>query len=291
MSIANDNFFSRLGTKLKERFLGESLTEEEQQELKDKKYNIDSWSKGLRSKLWKNNVMVPLPDLLNPVGIAKGKAFTSAVEGLENLAKGKFKFWGNWAGPSYSAGRYFDKDEIITKEDIVNAPPVDDLDNLTLKHDLRYQRGATKNTPQERKEALRYADKQFIEEAQKLLNSKDLDTKQRLATQGAILAFKAKLASDIGYNVDKLDNPNASKVVDDYLNEVQNPTFNGRSYSAPKGLQQNIEDEFNIAIPRQVNNIERKLNLKPKPQNKNNNIEAIKAIQQLLFSLEDDDEE
>lgn len=154
---------------------------------------------------------------LNPKNIAISKGLETA----ENLVKGRFQYHGNWAGPNYSAGRYFEKGEIITKDDILSSPPVDKLDALTLLHDLRYQLAATKPSQSQRKEALRYADKQFIEEAEKLLDSQDIPTEERVKTNAAVVAFKAKLTSDIGYNIDRLQNwEEAKNVVLDYFNQV-----------------------------------------------------------------------
>lgn len=178
---------------------------------------LKKWGKGLLT------LLAP-PTTAQAVGssIVKSKALDTVEDVL--MGRGlKFKYYGNWAGPNYSAGRFYDKNEIITKEDIQKAPPIDDLDALTLKHDLRYQFAATRNTQEERKKALRQADEQFIREANQLLNSKDLGLKQRAATIAAVKAFQAKLAFDVGYNIDRLPEDKieeAKKVSLGYFNQV-----------------------------------------------------------------------
>ena len=179
---------------------------------------LKKWGKGLLT-------LLSPPTTAQAVGesIIKSKALDTVEDIL--MGRGlKFKYYGNWAGPNYSAGRFFDKDQIITKEDIKKAPPIDDLDKLTLKHDLRYQLGATRETQEQRKKALRQADEEFIREANELLNSKDLGLKQRAATLAAVKAFQAKLTFDVGYNIDRLPQAKieeAKNVVLDHFNQVE----------------------------------------------------------------------
>lgn len=178
---------------------------------------------------------------LNPVSHIKGKA----LETVEDLAKGRFKYHGNWAGPSYSAGRFFDKNEIITAEDIIKHPPTDALDALTLKHDLRYQLAATRDARDSRKKGLRLADEDFIREAEQLLKSQDLPMTLRAKTQAAILAFKAKLGSDVGYDIDQLPRATEAKqVVMDYFNQVDPAelSYADRIAQAPESFLTQQED-------------------------------------------------
>lgn len=181
----------------------------------------------------------------NPKSIAKGQT----LEAIERLAKGQFKYHGNWAGPSYSAGRFFDKDEIITTDDIIRNPPTDSLDALTLKHDLRYQLAATRDTLEERRKGLRLADEDFIREAEEMLNSQSMSTGLRAKTLAAVVAFKGKLKSDLGYKIDKLPNADEAKaVVMDYFNQVDPSELNFDSkrdiLSQEQVLKQFGTDEF-----------------------------------------------
>jgi hypothetical protein len=181
----------------------------------------------------------------NPKSIAKGQT----LEAIERLAKGQFKYHGNWAGPSYSAGRFFDKDEIITTDDIIRNPPTDPLDALTLKHDLRYQLAATRDTLEARRKGLRLADEDFIREAEELLNSQSMSAGLRAKTLAAVVAFKGKLKSDLGYKIDKLPNADEAKsVVMDYFNQVDPSELNFDSkrdiQSQEQVLKQFGTDEF-----------------------------------------------
>jgi hypothetical protein len=209
----------KAGNFLYKRFISD-LTDEERKEI-DEEIRT---GKPLSKKTFMRNLK-GAPLILSPFKsieeTIKGKIKSGTIETIENLAKGRFKYYGKWAGPSYSAGRFYDKDEIITKEDIDKNQPDDELDALTLKHDLRYQLGATKQTQEQRAKALRDADELFINEAENLLNTKQLDIKQKIATKAAILAFKAKLATNLGYNIDKLPDDKikeAEEVVNNYFN-------------------------------------------------------------------------
>jgi len=178
----------------------------------------------------------------NPKSLVQGKV----LETVENLAKGRFKFSGNWGGPSYSAGRFFDKDEYITMDDIIKNPPTDALDELTLKHDLRYTLAATRDARDARKKGLRLADEDFIREAEQLLKSQDLPFTLRAKTQAAILAFKGKLASDLGYNIDQLPNSTQAKqVVMDYFNQVDPAelSYQDRIPQAPESFLTSQDDD------------------------------------------------
>ncbi|MBK9285064.1 MAG: hypothetical protein IPM51_12225 [Sphingobacteriaceae bacterium] len=190
------------------------------------------------------------------------KAEGELYDTVERLAlDGSFKFYGNWGGPLYSAGKYYKRDEAITKDDIMKNPPQDKLDELFMKHDLRYQRGATNQSPEDRKQALKRADELFIKEVNELLKSGQASIKEQIAGRSAELAFKAKLASDIGYNIDYLDNPEARKTVNEYFNEVDNDApIKNDVFVYPSQLFQNeIEKEYNIPVLNKFDNINDKL--------------------------------
>jgi hypothetical protein len=209
----------KAGNFLYKRFISD-LTDEERKEIDEEIRTGKPLSKKTMMRITKGAPLILSP-FTSIEETLKGKIQSGTIETIENLAKGRFKYYGKWAGPSYSAGRFYAKDEIITKEDIDKNPPDDDLDALTLKHDLRYQLGATKQTQEQRAKALRDADELFIKEAENLLNTKQLDIKQRIATKSAILAFKAKLATNLGYNIDKLPDDRikqAEEVVNNYFN-------------------------------------------------------------------------
>lgn len=152
---------------------------------------------------------------------AKDKFIMGTLDKIDKLAQGKFKYWGNWGGPSYSSGRYYDTNEMITKQDIQMNPPKDRLDALYLAHDLRYQQAATFYNQSQRHKALRTADEIFIKDAESLLkNYHDIDITQQLAAKASILAFKAKLKTDMGYDIEQIPNAKEAKqVAENYLNE------------------------------------------------------------------------
>lgn len=239
-------YLKNIGSFLKNRFLGEDLTESEQKEVKDiveGRKNYDDMSNNLFKKVYKENkIFLPSSNISD---LITGKIKTKPIELIDDLLKGRFKYYGKWGGPNYSSGRFYDKDEIITRDDILNNQPDDDLDMLFRAHDLRYQRSATRKNAQERKEGLRYADEVFIKEATDLLNSKNLDLQQRVAAKSAILGFKAKLASDIGYNIDHLDNEEARNIVNEFFNEVD-PVDNYEYVDNRQVILDNIENEYNI---------------------------------------------
>ena len=204
--------------------------------------------------------------LLNPPtsgsALLGTKLKSDLLDDVERLAlDGSFKYYGNWGGPLYSAGKYYKKNEAITKDDIMKNPAQDKLDELFLKHDLRYQRGATNTTPEARKQALRYADELFIKEVNDLLKSGKASIKEQIAGKSAQLAFKAKLASDIGYNVDYLDNPEARKTVNEYFNEVDNDApIKKDVYVYPSQILENeIEKEYSIPVTKKFDNINESL--------------------------------
>lgn len=282
-------YLKKISGFLRKRFLGEELTEDEQREALSKNYN--DWNESLKKKTMRYNVLVPTPNLLNPTETIRNKALTDAIDAGENLLKGRFKYYGNWAGAGYSGGRFYDQDEVITKEDIYNNPPVDEFDKLTLQHDLRYQKASIYETLEQRKKALREADEIFIKDAEKLLKERQLDVKQRLATRGAILAFKAKLASDIGYNIERLpeDKINQAKqVVNEYFNirdATDIPT--NTEYKRPQGLMSNIQDEYNVELPKKIDNIENKMF--PQRQSNKKDIEMINAILDIINNIDIDE--
>lgn len=221
--------------------------------------------------------------ILNPPTTASGLGSTKlkgdVLDTLERVAMdGSFKYYGNWGGPLYSAGKYYKKNQIITKEDIQKNPPQDKLDELFLKHDLRYQRAATNNTAEDRKRGLRYADELFIKEAEDLLKSQETTLKEKIAGKAAILAFKGKLATDIGYNADQIIDPEARKVVNEYFGQVDNDApIKEHVYVAASGLQQNQQDtdySEQTAAP----------SVQPRKD-----IETIQAIQNILYAIDDED--
>ena len=216
----------------------------------------DYFNTGLQQlKKWGSAFLTALSPPMTGQDVVKTVVKSSALDTVEDLLMGRglrFKYYGKWAGPSYSAGKFYEKNQIITKDDIINNKPIDDLDNLTLQHDLRYQLGATKQTQEQRKQALRYADEEFIRDAEKLLNSKDLDLKQKVATIAAIKAFKIKLSFDTGYNIDKLPEDKikeAEDVVLNYFNQVNPENLPKQQYEKPSiGLiEQNLENNIDLS--------------------------------------------
>lgn len=232
--------------------------------------------------------------LLNPPtsagAVASTKLKGDILDTVERVGMdGSFKYYGNWGGPLYSAGRYYKKDEAITKDDIKNNPPQDKLDELFLKHDLRYQRAVTNANPEDRKRSLRYADELFIKEAQELLKSGNASISEKIAGNGAILAFKTKLATDVGYNSDYLDDPNARSTVNEYFNEVDNTApIKNDVYVYPSNLLQNqIEMEYNVPVNKKIDNINEKLFERQKSDSEV--IHDIENIRNIILALIDDE--
>jgi hypothetical protein len=159
-----------------------------------------------------------IPALLTTVGTSK------AIEkGRELTFKGGFTYHGKYGGPSYSAGRFYKPGELITIDDIDKNPPEDALDALYLKHDLRYQEASTYDDPQTRKQKTREADEIFIREAEDLAKTQKLDLKTLSYLKGSVIAFKAKLLSDVGYNVDQIsDQEKALETYNKYFKISEN---------------------------------------------------------------------
>jgi hypothetical protein len=178
--------------------------------------------------------------IIDPASLFKPSShfLGKGLEFLDDLTKGHFKYYGNYAGPSYSAGKRFEKNQIITKSDL-QVKPKDHFDALTQQHDLRYQLAATHESADARKRGLRYADEIFIRDAEKLLNSRDLDATQYAAAWAAIQAFKLKLKTDMGYNVDQIpghDIDEAKAVVHDFFNttDISELKFKPQTQDAPR---------------------------------------------------------
>lgn len=190
----------------------------------------------------KGSGIVDPSSLLNP----KSQILGQSLEFIEDLIKGRFKYHGNYAGPSYSAGRKFEKNQIITEKDL-RVKPTDRLDALTQKHDLRYQLGATLKTVESRKNALRFADELFIREAKDMLNSEEIGVEEYAKTFLAIQGFKIKLKTDIGYEIEQIpehDLEEAKKVVHDFFGteDLTDRTYDDKVMEESIGLGSNNVD-------------------------------------------------
>lgn len=233
-------------------------------------------------KKWGSTLLTILspPKVISDLGLSYIKSKT--LDTIEDLAMGRglrFKYYGNYAGPGYSAGKFYTPNEIITKEDL-KIKSVDFLDELTKEHDLRYQLGATFETQQQRKNALREADEIFIKDAEKLLNSRELDYKQRIATQLAIKAFKIKLKLDSGYNIDRLPEDKikeARKVAQDYLNIIDLNEINQTNYDY-ETFQKNI-----INLNQDIEELDDINNIKNISQNQIKNFNSLTSEEKKLI--------
>ena len=177
-------------------------------------------------------------------GVASLLAKGDLLDKVEKLTfNNAFRYYGKYGGPSYSAGKYTEPGQIITSKDIEENPPDDELDKLYLEHDLRYQMASTESDAQKRKDETRRADEIFIRDAERLAK-KGLDLMTLGALKASVLAFKAKLATDIGYNIDQETDPEAMEVAKKY--------FNLRNYDRanfiiqPLNQPQQLGDKFSV---------------------------------------------
>lgn len=236
--------------------------------------------------------------LLNPptttAAVTNTQLKASALDAIERATfDGAFKYYGNYGGPNFSAGKYYKRNEIITKDDLLNTPAKDDLDKLFLEHDLRYQRGATHETVDERSQALRHADKLFVKDVEDLLRSKDLDLLQRTAANGAMLAFKSKLATDIGYKIDRLFHPDARIVADEYLRQIDPNSLPKLEYeNTHKPITSQVEDEYEIFKPDRRKAIEKELFTEKENESRlQRDIEKYQDIIDFINDIDIDDDE
>lgn len=174
-----------------------NLTPDEQAEINEFGYD----SKNVRPETLKkafNAVPVALiPDSV--ASIPAGSVIGKIGETIDNLAYGSFAIpKTNWGGPLYSAGKTFAKNQIITPQDL-EVKPTNKADELYKLHDIDTQESSTKPTLDQRIEAIKEADRKFISRAEDVLRRDNLTTYEKFLLHSSILAFKAKLKTDIGY--------------------------------------------------------------------------------------------
>lgn len=195
--------------------MSQNLTQDEQAEINE--FGLDS--KNVRPQTLQKVLASPplstLPDSLTQT--ATGQIVSKIGDTVDNLFYGSFAIPGtNWGGPLYSAGKTFAKNQIITPQDL-KVEATNKADSLYQLHDIEYQESATKPTLDERIDALKDADRKFIDRAQDVLRREGLSLYEKFLLHSSILAFKAKLNTGIGYESGaqyRITNPDAFKAGD-----------------------------------------------------------------------------